>query len=145
MCVSSNPHYSHSFSTSNIGLSLQAYIPATTLITELSTQFNAQVTHEVAAVLGIEHATMKHAQTVGILERTHASVKTQLDAATDFRHNWLKVLPLEVLNHNTTYLASLGCEHSRVFDGSIPRIIVDYKFGDNPNPKNLPQTDVAEV
>ena len=47
----------------------------TTIITDLGTQFNAQVTHEVAAVLGIDlkHATMKHAQTIGILERTHAS------------------------------------------------------------------------
>ena len=38
------------------------YLP-TTMITDLGTQFNAQLTHEVAAVLGIElkHATMKHA------------------------------------------------------------------------------------
>ena len=59
-------------------LSKHTYLP-TILITDLGTQFNAQVTHEVAAVLGIElkHATMKHAQTFGILERTHASVKTQ--------------------------------------------------------------------
>ena len=41
------------------------YLP-TTLNTDLGTQFNAQVTHEVAAVLGIElkHATMKHPQTI---------------------------------------------------------------------------------
>ena len=39
------------------------YLP-TTIITDLGTQFNAQVTHEIFAVLGIEvkHATMKHAQ-----------------------------------------------------------------------------------
>ena len=122
------------------------YLP-TTLITNLGTQFNAQVTHEAAAVLGIElkHATLKHAQTIGILERTHASVKTQLKAATgDFRHNWHKFLPLAVLNHNTTYHASLGCEPSRVFHGRIPHNILDYKLGYNPNPKYLPQTDVAE-
>ena len=49
------------------------YLP-TTIITDLGTQFNAQVSHEVAAVLEIElkHATMKHAQTIGLLERTHA-------------------------------------------------------------------------
>ena len=41
------------------------YLP-TTIITDLGTQFNAQVTHEVTAVLGVElkHATMKHAQTI---------------------------------------------------------------------------------
>ena len=52
----------------------------TTIITDLETQFNAQISHEVAAALGIElkHATMKHAQTIGLLERTHASVKHTL-------------------------------------------------------------------
>ena len=47
-------------------------------------QFNSQVTKEVAAVLNIElkHATTKHAQTIGLLERTHASVKAHLEAAT---------------------------------------------------------------
>ena len=108
------------------------YLP-TTIITDLGTQFNAQVT----AVLGIElkHATMKHAQTIGLLERTHASVKTHLKAATgEFRNNWHKYLPLAVLNHNTTYHASLGCEPSRVFHGRIPHNILDYKLRNNPNP-----------
>ena len=122
------------------------YLP-TTIITDLGTQFNAQVTHEVAAVLGIEmkHATMKHAQTIGLLERTHASVKMHLKAATgEFRNNWHKYLPLAVLNHNTTYHASLGCEPSRVFHGRIPHNILDYKLGYNPNPRYQPQADVAE-
>ena len=122
------------------------YLP-TTIITDLGTQFNAQVTHEIAAVLGIElkHATMKHAQTKGLLERTHASVKTHLKAATgEFRNNWHKYLPLAVLNHNTTYHASLGCEPSRVFHGRIPHNILDYKLGYNPNPRYQPHTDIAE-
>ena len=122
------------------------YLP-TTIITDLGTQFNAQVTHEVTAVLGVElkHATMKHPQTIGLLERTHASVKTQLKAATgEFRHNWHKFLPLAVLNHNTTYHAYLGCEPSRVYHGRIPHNILDYKLGYNPNPKYQLQTDVAE-
>ena len=122
------------------------YLP-TTIITDLGTQFNAQVTHEIAAVLGIEmkHATMKHAQTIGLLERIHDSVKTHLKAATgEFRNNWHKYLPLAVLNHNTTYHASLGCEPSRVFHGRIPHNILDYKLGYNPNPRYQPQTDIAE-
>ena len=124
----------------------QTYLP-TTIFTDLGTQFNAQVTHKNAAVLGIElkHATLKHAQTIGLLERTHASVKTHLKAATgEFRNNWHKYLPLAVLNHNTTYHASLGCEPSRVFPGRIPHNILDYKLGYNPNPLYQPQTDVAE-
>ena len=119
----------------------------TTIFTDLGTQFNAQVTHEIAVVLGIElkHATMKHAQTIGLLERTHASVKTHLKAATgEFRKNWHKYLRLAVLDHNTTYHASLGCEPSLVFHGRIPHNILDYKLGYNPNPRYQPQTDIAE-
>ena len=120
---------------------MQTHIPSG--ITDLGTQFNAQVTHEVAAVHGIElkHATMKHHQTIGLLERTHASVKMHQKTATgEFRndHN------LAVLNHNTTYHASLGCESSRVFHGRIPHNILDYKLGNNSNPRYQPQVDVAE-
>ena len=39
----------------------------------------------------------------------------QLKAATcEFRHNWHKLLPLAVSNHNTTYHASLCSDPSRV-------------------------------
>ena len=78
----------------------------------------------------LPHASTKHAQTMGMLERTHATVKTHLKAATgEFRNNWHKFLPLAVLNHNTTYHASLGCEPTRVFHGRIPHNILDYKLG----------------
>ena len=88
---------------------------------------------------------MKHAQTIGLLERTHDSEKNATQAATEeFRHDWHKFLPLAVLNHNTTYHASLGSEPSRVFHGHIPHNILDYKLRYNPNPKYQPQTDVAE-
>ena len=109
----------------------------TNIKTGLGTQFNPQLTHEIAAVLGIElkHATMKHAQTIGLRERTHASVKTHLKVATgELRNNWHDYLLLTVLNHNTTYHASLGCEPSRVFHGRIPHNILDYKLGYIPNP-----------
>ena len=122
------------------------YLP-TTIITDMGTQFNSQITREVAAVLGVElkHASTKHAQTIGMLERTHATVKAHLKAATgEFRNNWHKFLPLAVLNHNTTYHASLGCEPTRVFHGRIPHNILDYKLGYNPNPRYTPQTDIAE-
>ena len=112
------------------------YFP-TAITTYVGTQFSAQVTHGTAAVLGIElkHATMKHVQTTRLLERTHPSVKTHLKAATgEFRNKWHKYLPLAVLNHNTTYHASLGCEPPRVFHGRIPHNILDYKLGYNPNP-----------
>ena len=65
-------------------------------------------------------------------------------ATSEFRNNWHKFLPLAVLNHNTTYHASLGCEPTRVFHGRIPHNILDYKLGYNPNPRYTPHSDIAE-
>ena len=51
------------------------YLP-TTVISDKVSVFMSQVIKEVAEVLGItlQHATTKHAQTIGMLERTHASL-----------------------------------------------------------------------
>ena len=61
-----------------------AYLP-TTLISDKSTAFMSHVTKEVAGVLGItlKHATTKHAQTIGLLDRSHASFKQALKIETD--------------------------------------------------------------
>ena len=68
-----------------------------------------------------------------------------MKAATgEFRKKWHKFLPLAVLNHNTTYHATLGCEPTRVFHGRIPYNILDYKLGYNPNPRYKTNTDIAE-
>ena len=51
-----------------------AYLP-TVLTTEKGSVFISQVFSEMAAVLGIllKQATIEHAKTIGILERTHAT------------------------------------------------------------------------
>ena len=51
-----------------------AYLP-TTLISDKGTAFTSSVIKEVAGVFGItlKHATTKHAQTIGLLERSHAT------------------------------------------------------------------------
>ena len=93
----------------------------------------------------IKCATTKHPQTIGKLERTHASLKANLKMASgDYRRQWHKYLPLAVLNYNTTYQATLGCEPSRFFHGRIPYNILDHKLGLNSNPKVLPTTDFAD-
>ena len=102
---------------------------------------------QIAAVLGVElkHASTKHAQTIGTLERTHATVRAHLKAATgEFRYIWQKILPLAVLNHNTTYHDRSGCEPTLVFHGRIPHNILDYKLGYKPNARHTPQPDIAE-
>ena len=63
-----------------------AYLP-TTLISDKGTAFISHVIKEVAGVLGItlKHATTKHAQTIGLLERSHASIKQALKIETGER------------------------------------------------------------
>ena len=123
-----------------------AYLP-TTLITDKGTAFTSTIIAEVTQILGItlKCATTKHPQTIGKLERTHASLKTNLKMACgEYRRQWHKYLPLAVLNHNTSYHASIGCEPTRVFHGRIPYNILDHKLGNNPNEKISPTTEFAE-
>ena len=51
---------------------------------------------------------------------------------------------MAVLNYNTTYHSSLGCEPSRIVHGRVTYNILDHRLGLNPNPKILPTNDIAE-
>ena len=111
-----------------------AYLP-TTLISDKGTAFTSSVTKEVAGVFGItlKHATTKHAQTIGLLERSQASIKQTLKIETGERRSlWHKYVSVAVLNYNTSYHASVGCEPSKVFHGRIPYHILDLKMGIRP-------------
>ena len=99
-----------------------AYLPAT-LISDEGTTFMSHVIREKADVLGItlKHATKKHAQTIGLHERSHASIKQALKIETHDRSSlWHKYVNIAFLNYNTSYHTSIGCERSRVFHGRIP-------------------------
>ena len=125
-----------------------SYLP-TTIITDKGSQFIAEAMHQITTALGIQlkHATTKHAQTIGILERTHASLKESLKIMTrtgERRTMWHQFLPMAVLNYNTSYHTSLGCEPSRVFHGRVPYNVLDLKYGlktQNPAPTN---SEIAE-
>ena len=91
-----------------------AYLP-TTLISDKGTAFMSHVIKEVAGVLGItlKHATTKHAQKIGLLERSHASSKQALKIETIERRSlWHKYIDIAVLNYNTSYHTSINCEPS---------------------------------
>ena len=123
-----------------------AYLP-TTLITVKGTAFTSRLLEEVETILDIQNkcATMTHPQTKGKLKRTHASLKGNLKKASgEYRRQWHKYLLLAVLNYNTTYHSSIGCEPSRIFHGRVPYNLLDHRLGLNPNPKILPTTDFAE-
>ena len=101
----------------------------------------------MAAVLGItlKHATTKHAQTIGLLERSHASIKQSLKIETGERRSlWHKYISIAVLNYNNSYHSSIGCELSRVFHGRIPCNILDLKMGNRPQKIPSPDSEIAQ-
>ena len=135
--------------TANVILDImtrQAYLP-TLIKTDKRSVFVSQVTQEVAKTIGInlKHALTKHAQTNGVLERAHTTIKTSLKMASgDYRKQWNKYLPIAILNYNTTYHSSFDGEPSRVFHGRFPHSFLDHKLELRFNPNIAPTTDFAE-
>ena len=123
-----------------------AYLP-TTLISDKGTAFRSNVIKEVAGVLGItlKHATTKHAQIFGLLERSHASIKQSLKIETGERRSlWHKYVSIVVLKYNTSYHASIGCEPSRVLHGRNPYNIFDSKMSIRPQKTPSPDSQIAQ-
>ena len=123
-----------------------AYLP-TTLISDKGTAFMSHVIEEVAGVLGItlKHATTKHAQTVGLLERSHASIKQALETETGKRRSLLhKYVIIAVVNYNTSYHTSNGCEPNRVFHGRVPYNNLELKLGVRPQQQPIPTSQIAQ-
>ena len=127
-------------------LAKHAYLP-TTLICDKGTAFTSHVIKEVAGVLGItlKHATTKHAQTIEFLERSHASIKQSSKIETGERRSlWQKYISIAVLNYNTSYHSSIGCEPSRVCHGRIPYNILDLKMAIRPQKIFSPDSEFAQ-
>ena len=123
------------------------YLP-TVILTDKGSQFRSEVINQIAQTLDIRisHASTKHAQTKGILERTHASLKTALKISTgELRSMWHKYVQIVVLNYNTSYHESLGCEPTAVFHGRIPYNILDIKLGRKPEWKKDTNGRITET
>ena len=123
-----------------------SYLP-TTLNTDKGTPFTSTSIAEITQILCfiLKYATNKHPQTIVKIERTLASLKTNLKLTCgEHRRKRPKYLPLAVLNHNTRYHASSGCEPTRAFHGRVPYDILDHMLGKNPNEQILPTTELAE-
>ena len=101
----------------------------------------------MAGVLGItlKHATTKHAQTIGLLERSHASIKQALKIEPRERRSfWNKYVSIAGLHYNTSHHKSIGCEPSRVYHGRIPYNILDLKLGILPQKQPIPTSQIAQ-
>ena len=93
----------------------------------------------------IDHANVKHAQTIGMVERSHQKLKQILkinnsaDSPPGDRY-----VNIAVMAHNTTYHQSLKCTPSEVFHGRIPFNALDLKFG-NPLKCETTETDITRL
>ena len=87
----------------------------------------------------------QHAQTIGTLERTHASLKKTLKVETDESISmWHRYVNIAVLNYNTSYHTSIGCEPSRAFLGRVPYDVLDLEMGIRPQRTPTPNSQNAE-
>ena len=86
---------------------------------------------ELAVFLGItlEQSTTKHAQSIGTLERTNASLKKAFKVEAGERTAMChKYVNIAVPIHHTSYNTNIGCEQSRVFHGGVSYNVPDMEI-----------------
>ena len=123
-----------------------AYVPQT-IITDKGTAFRSNIMTEIMKTAGIkiDHATVKHAQTIGMVERFHQKLKQILKINISVGSpQWDRYVNLAVMAHNTTYHQSLKCTPSEVFHGRVPFNALDLKFG-NPLKCETTETDMTRL
>ena len=58
---------------------------------------------------------------------------------------WHKYVQIAVMNYNTTYHETLGCEPSTVFYGSIPYNALDPNLGIKQKWETTPNSDITDL
>ena len=99
-----------------------SYLP-TTIVSDLGTSFFSELLHELTKLLEIqlEHASLKHAQTVGVVERSHSALKRIPKLITNEQWNdWFKYVQLTTFIHNTSYHSAIGCSPTVLLHGRKP-------------------------
>ena len=105
-----------------------AYLP-TLILSDKGSQFRWEIVIEILEI-STSLASTKHAQLIGIIDRTHASIKTELKISTGERRSmWQKYVRIAFMKHNTTYHETLGCESSTVVHGRIPYNVIELNLG----------------
>ena len=107
-----------------------SYIPKTVL-SDIGTAFIAKVMAELSKLIEItmQYATLKHTQTVGSVERTHASLKKYLEInEKNLKKDWHRYVHLSTFVHNTSYHVSIGCTPTYLFHGRKPLKSLDVRF-----------------
>ena len=102
------------------------------ILSDLGTAFVSELMHELTKMLEIrlEHASLKHPQTVGVVERSHSALKRILKLNTNEQWNdWHKDVSLASFIYNTSYHFAIGCSPTVLFHGREPIKLLDVRFG----------------
>ena len=121
-----------------------AYVP-THILTDKGSVFTAELFQQLTKAIGIEisHATVKHAQTIGMVERSHAKLKKILKIHVNVdRPQWDRYVDIAIMAHNTTYHTSLKCSPTEIFHGRTPYNALDLKYS---NPERRVDTKFGDV
>ena len=124
-----------------------AYVPKH-ILTDKGTVFIAELLTELAkaAYMHISHATIKHAQTIGMVERSHAKLKKILKISVNAdRPQWDRYVDIAILAHNTTYHGSLKCSATEIFHGRVPYNRLDLQFRNAQKPIETKCKDLNEI
>ena len=107
-----------------VDMTRHAYLP-TLILSDKGSQFGSEVVAEITRILEIpiSHASTKHAQTIGILEITHASIKRALKISTGERRSmWHKYVQIAVMNYNNiSQNSGLRTVHSFPWTSTLQR------------------------
>ena len=88
-----------------------SYLPKI-IPSNLATAFTSNLLAELAQLLQIrlKHATLKHAQTIGLLDRGHAALKRVLKLnENEWSSDWNKYVDIGCIVHNTSYHSAIQC------------------------------------
>ena len=124
-------------------MTTHSYI-ATIILSDKGTVFVSEVFKKMANDQNIEidHAAVKHPQTIGTLERCHSSLKRflHIKSKTSFL-NWHRRLSFATYAYNTTYHTAIGTTPTQVFHGREPIRPLNVRFSGKLQPEHSKSLD----
>ena len=107
-----------------------SYLPKT-ILPDRGTSFVSELLHEITKLheIQLEHASLKHSQTVGVVERSPSALKRFPKLNTNEQWNdGFKYVQLATFIHNTSYHSVIGCSPTVLFHGREPKKPLDLRF-----------------
>ena len=93
----------------------------------------------------LKHNTLKHAQSLGVVERAHGALKRILKLnSSDQWSDWHRYVDLACFIHNTSYYSTIGCTPSHLFHGREPVKRLDFRFKNKQLSRMEPNFDFVE-